>query len=109
MSQAIDMPSLADPEVTANPFPFYERVKAVAPVYRNPEIGIVMVLGYEELNEALLDTETYSAAYYADMINHMPRSEAVAEIMKDAYPAENLLPQADDPDHKFHRSWPNRS
>jgi cytochrome P450 len=103
MSQAIDMPSLADPEVTANPFPFYERVKAVAPVYRNPEIGIVMVLGYEELNEALLDTETYSAAYYADMINHMPRSEAVAEIMKDAYPAENLLPQADDPDHKFHR------
>lgn len=103
MSETVDLPSLADPEFTADPFPFYQRVTNVAPVYRNPEIGIVMVLGYAELLEALRDTDAFSAAYYADMINYMPRSDAVAEIMKDAYPAENLLPQADDPDHRFHR------
>lgn len=54
-----------------DPFPFYERLRDEAPLYRNDELGFWALSRYDDVLEALHDHGTYSSA---DGITLEPRS-----------------------------------
>ncbi len=56
---------LASPEVLANPFPGYERLRRAGPVQFLPRQGFWVVLGYDAVDAALRDTKRLSNSAYA--------------------------------------------
>lgn len=59
MSLGID---LFEPAFQENPYPFYETLRAEAPVYREPRFGGYLLSRYDDVYEALRDHGTYSSA-----------------------------------------------
>lgn len=56
---------LASPEVLADPFPAYERLRAAGPVQFLPRQNFWIVLGYDAVQSAFADTERLSNRAYA--------------------------------------------
>lgn len=56
---------LAAPEILANPFPAYERLRAAGPVQFLPRQNFWIVLSHESVEEAFRDTERLSNRSYA--------------------------------------------
>jgi cytochrome P450 len=52
---------LSDPSLIADPFPYYEAVRAQGPIYREPSHGMFVVTGYDEMLEVYRDPETFSS------------------------------------------------
>jgi cytochrome P450 len=52
--------SLLDPAIQACPFPYYARMREVAPVYRMPETGFYLISRYEDIKAVLADPVTFS-------------------------------------------------
>jgi cytochrome P450 len=50
-----------DPALVANPYPYYEYLRAQCPVVHVPSSGVVAVTGYDELTEVYRDSATFSA------------------------------------------------
>jgi cytochrome P450 len=49
-------------EMRRNPFPMYERLRAVSPVLHVPQFGVWMIFDYEGVRRAINDLETFSSA-----------------------------------------------
>jgi cytochrome P450 len=49
------------PETRRNPYPLYARLRAAAPVLRDPRSGTWMLLDYESVKRALTDHATFSS------------------------------------------------
>lgn len=58
--RAIGDYSLLDPEVQSDPYAFFEKLHHDCPVYRSPETGMYVITKYDDLREALRDTEAFS-------------------------------------------------
>lgn len=54
-----------DPETRRNPFPLYARGRRDYPVYRHPELPIVSVFRYADVQSILKDPETWSSRFPA--------------------------------------------
>lgn len=97
--------NLMDREVQQCPYQAYRWLLENAPVYRDPNTGMVMVTGYDLLREIVRDPVTYSSDL--DWISLRPggvpeRSEALfREKGFKTYPS---LSRMDDPIHKAKRS-----
>src|SRR5215470_11495284 len=50
-----------DTSLVANPYPYFDSVRARGPVWREPHHGVVMVTGYEEAVSVYRDTATFSS------------------------------------------------
>ena len=50
-----------DPGLVANPYPYYEYLRAQCPVVHVPSSGVVAVTGYDELGQVYRDSATFSA------------------------------------------------
>jgi cytochrome P450 len=103
MTGQVSIPSLGAPEVTADPFRLYDRLRAEAPVIRNDELGAYMVTGYEEMMTVLRNPGTFSSEYYVDFHRAAKRSTEVRAILDQGFPPLNILAHADEPEHSYHR------
>jgi cytochrome P450 len=58
--QTLSSYTLADPKVTQNPYPYYERLRAEDPVHFDEGIHTWLVTRHEDIIAVARDTETYS-------------------------------------------------
>ena len=101
MTATIDPRLLLDPDVVADPYPFYRRLQKEAPVWRVPDTDIVVVSSYELVAEATGRIEDFSsrltALLYADADGLPCRLPFGAD-------ASETLATADPPAHTVHRA-----
>ena len=97
--------NLMDRDVQQCPYQAYNWLLNNAPVYRDPNTGMVMVTGYDLLRELVRDPVTYSSDL--DWISLRPggvpaRSEAL--LREQGFKQYPSLSRMDDPIHKSKRS-----
>jgi cytochrome P450 len=51
----------SDQELVEDPYPYFEDLRAVAPVLPLPHLGVVAITGYEEAHEVYRDPDTFSS------------------------------------------------
>jgi cytochrome P450 len=100
-----------DPELSVDPFPYFDELRNRCPVHQESHYGVVMVTGYDEVIEVFNDTERFSSctattgpfsgfpgAVEGDDISQM------IEEHRDELPFSDQLPSFDPPKHTAHRS-----
>jgi cytochrome P450 len=50
-------------DVRRNPFPVYDQIRSVTPLFREPRSGLWMIFDYESVKWALSDSQTFSSRY----------------------------------------------
>ena len=58
-----------DPAMRANPYPTYARLRAEAPVYRSPSLGLTVLSRYDDVLCALKDPATFSSRAMRDLFH----------------------------------------
>jgi cytochrome P450 family 150 subfamily A5 len=100
-----------DPDFVADPYPYFEFLRAECPVRREPHHGVVMVTGLEEAVEVYRDTDTYSSC--TSVTGPFPgfpvplEGDDVSELIeqhRDELPFSDQLPTFDPPRHTDHRA-----
>ncbi|MBC2652816.1 cytochrome P450 [Novosphingobium aerophilum] len=104
---------LSDRWIT-NPYPYFDYLRAMSPVYREPHHGIFMVTGYDEAMEIYNDPERFSSCMSTTgpfagcpipLDQH--RNEDISDLIeqwRDKTPFYDQLPTMDPPVHTAHRS-----
>jgi cytochrome P450 len=111
------MPALAevhpfDPAILESPWAFNARLRAEAPVYRDPHTGIFHVSSYELVLEALRNHAVYSNRFAPSMGGALAGASAdpeLQELAKRAYPPVDTMLTADPPEHKRFRGLVNKA
>ena len=61
MSDVEDTDFFTDQSLVHDPYPYYESLRAMCPVQREPHHGAIAVTGYEEANEVFRDPSVFSS------------------------------------------------
>jgi cytochrome P450 len=100
-----------DNAFVADPYPYFEFLRAECPVRREPHHGVVMVTGLEEAVEVFHDTATFSSCN--SVTGPFPGFpvelagddiSALIEQYRDQLPMSDQLPTFDPPKHTDHRA-----
>jgi cytochrome P450 len=95
----------------ADPYPYFEHLRAQCPVQREPHHDVVMVTGYEEAIAVLHDTATFSSCN--SVTGPFPGFpvplagddvSALVDVHRDELPMSDQLPTFDPPKHTDHRA-----
>jgi cytochrome P450 len=100
-------PSMLDPEVMQNPFPFYQWALANAPVIEMPETGMKIIMSYEMCGEATGRVEEFSNNFTAVLSGAMSQDPEVSAILEKGWPQIDTLLTADPPVHTRFRKLVN--
>ena len=94
-----------DPELLQDPHPYYARLRAEAPVFRDPITGVVSVSTYELIMEVnrqpLVFSNDFSAAMRSGSVGQQDPEEAA--IQREGWPVTNTMLTADPPAHTRYR------
>lgn len=98
-----------NPEILANPYPFFDRLRNEAPIYREPDFGVWLVSRYDDIVEINRQPEVFSSALvatapYMDLpcpIDDLPKWRA-------AQPFGDKILSNDPPDHTRHKRLINQ-
>jgi cytochrome P450 len=108
-----DVDFFSDPRLVADPYPFYDYLRAQCPVTPVPRSGVVAVTGYEELTEVYRNNATYSSVNSSLGPFPLPFevtgndiSEQI-EAHRDRFPMSEHLVSFDPPRHTAHRALVN--
>jgi len=108
-----DVDFFSDPRLVADPYPFYDYLRAQCPVTPVPRSGVVAVTGYEELTEVYRNNATYSSVNSSLGPFPLPFevtgnniSEQI-EAHRDRFPMSEHLVSFDPPRHTAHRALLN--
>jgi cytochrome P450 len=107
-TEAIDF--FRDPDLVADPYPYFDALRARCPVQREDHHDVVMVTGYDEALEVYNDPETFSSCLsvtgpfpgFPVPLEGDDVSDLIAEH-RDALPFSDQLPTLDPPVHTAHR------
>ena len=100
-----------DTAFVADPYPYFDHLRAQCPVRREPHHDVVMVTGYEEAIAVLHDTATFSSCN--SVTGPFPGFPvplvgddvtALIEQYRDQLPFSDQLPTFDPPVHTAHRA-----
>jgi cytochrome P450 len=100
-----------DPDYIADPYPYFEFLRAEGVVRREPHHDVVMVTGLEEAVEVYRDTDSYSSC--TSVTGPFPGFpvplegddvSALIEQHRDELPFSDQLPTFDPPKHTDHRA-----
>jgi cytochrome P450 len=103
----------SDSGVVADPYPYYEHLRAQCPVVLVPSSGVVAVTGYDELVEVYRDSATFSAVNSSLGPFPLPFnvvSDDISELIeshRDQFPMSEHLVAFDPPRHTAHRALLN--
>lgn len=94
-----------DPEFLQDPYPFYERMRREAPVYRDPNSGIVSISTDEYIREANLQPKIFSNDFSSLLRSGSANttSDEELEIMSEGVPVVDTMLTADPPTHTRYR------
>ncbi|MCG8587775.1 MAG: cytochrome P450 [Proteobacteria bacterium] len=98
-----------DAAVLNEPFAFDRRLRAEAPVYRDPASGIVLVSTYERVMEVLRQPEQFSNRFAKAMGGGRSPDPEVQAVQAEGYPPVDTMLTADPPEHKRFRSLVNKA
>lgn len=88
-----------------DPYPFYARLRAEAPVYRDPKSNVVFVSTYDLVREVNSKPKIFSSNFSAQLraggVN-APSPEEIA-IAEEGWPVANTMLTADPPEHTRYR------
>lgn len=114
MSDAIDLEAVdyfTDPSVAADPYPYFEALRAQGPLFREPHHGVVVVTGYEEAVAVYRDTAAFSSCNsVSGPFPGFPvplEGDDVGPLIdryRDQLPMSDQLPTLDPPTHTAHRA-----
>jgi cytochrome P450 len=105
-----DVDFFSDPRLVADPYPFYEHLRAQCPVLPVPRNGVIAVTGYDELTEVYRDNATYSSVNSSLGPFPLPFEvsgddiSAEVEAHRDRFPMSEHLVSFDPPRHTAHRA-----
>jgi cytochrome P450 len=100
-----------DNTLVADPYPYFDHLRAQCPVQREPNYGVVMVTGYDEALAVYHDTDTFSSCN--SVTGPFPGFpvplegddvSALIEAHRDELPFFDQLPTFDPPKHTAHRA-----
>ncbi len=100
-----------DNDFVADPYPYYEHLRAQCPVQREPHHNVVMVTGYEEAIAVFHDTASFSSCN--SVTGPFPGFpvpllgddvSALIDKHRDELPFSDQLPTLDPPVHTAHRA-----
>lgn len=100
-------PSMLDPEVMQNPFPFYQWAHANAPVIEMPGTGMKIIMSYDMCAEATGRVEEFSNNFTAVLSGAMSQDPEVSAILEKGWPQIDTLLTADPPVHTRFRKLVN--
>jgi len=98
-------------ELVADPYPYFDALRAQCPVRREPHHGVVMVTGYDEAVEVFHDARTFSSCI--SVTGPFPgfpvplESDDVSALIEEhrhELPFSDQLPVLDPPVHTGHRA-----
>jgi cytochrome P450 len=99
-----------DPELVADPYPFFDEVRAQCPVQREPHEDVVLVTGYEEALAVYHDTAAFSSCIA--VTGPFPgfsvplEGDDVTDLIeehRDGLPFSDQITTMDPPKHTAHR------
>ena len=61
MSEVDEVDFFRDPGLIADPYPYFDQLRAACPVQREPHHDVVMVTGYDEALAVYHDTDVFSS------------------------------------------------
>jgi cytochrome P450 len=105
-----DVDFFSDPRLVADPYPFYDHLRAQCPVIPVPRSGVVAVTGYDELTEVYRDNATYSSVNSSLGPFPLPFEVSSDDISneveqhRDRFPMSEHLVSFDPPRHTAHRA-----
>jgi cytochrome P450 len=97
-------------DLVADPYPYYDALRARCPVAREPHHGVVMVTGYEEALAVYRDSERFSSC--TAVTGPFPGfpvpldGDDISDLIeqhRDDLPYSDQLPTFDPPEHTRHR------
>ena len=107
MNEMSSVPSLSDPAVMQDPFPFYQWALANSPVVEMPGTGMKVIMSYAMCSEASGRTEEFSNAFTATLSGALSADPEVSGILQEGWPQIDTLLTADPPVHTRYRKLVN--
>jgi cytochrome P450 len=102
-----------DPSVLESPWEYYRRLRAEAPVFRDPFLGIFHVASYDLVLEAVRDVETFSNRFAPAMggagLSALAGDPELEALAARSYPPVDTMLTADPPEHKRFRGLVNKA
>ncbi|HTW35492.1 MAG TPA: cytochrome P450 [Rhizomicrobium sp.] len=94
-----------DPDVLQDPYPYFARLRAEAPVFRDPKTGIVSISTYDLIREVNTKPSLFSNDFQKQMQSGASGKvdPDEAAIMKDGIQVTNTMLTADPPAHTRYR------
>ncbi len=99
-SLSIPATALLDPQVIDDPYPFYRRLHAEAPVWRVPGTKVVVVSSYDLVTEATARVEDFSSNMRCLLYKN---DDGLPEQLPFDDMSQRTLATADPPAHTLHR------
>src|SRR3954470_13809974 len=100
-----------DQSLVADPYPYFDHLRAQCPVWREPHHDVVMVTGYDEACAVYQDPETFSSANsvtgpFPGFPEPLVGDDVTDQIdaQRDQLPFSDQLPTFDPPKHREHRA-----
>jgi len=90
-----------DPEILQEPYAYFQKLRTEAPVYKDPNLGIVFVSTYEMIYEVNRQPKLFSNRFGQVLRAGAPEEidPEVAEIAEQGYPSVDTMLTADPPEH----------
>lgn len=94
-----------DPELLQDPYAYFERCRNEAPVFRDPNTGLVYISTYEMVREATENWRVFSNAFQKALQTggEGSVSQDVKDVTKGGYPPVDTMLTLDPPDHARYR------
>ena len=106
MNQASEPATLASPDIYQNPYPIYDRLRAEAPVYLDPVIGLYVVTGAEEMKHILNNHNDFSSVPDTRVMAFYSNAPEIMELYdkEGGWAPMSTLVTTDPPEHRRYRA-----
>lgn len=104
-----------DQSLVPDPHPYFDHLRSKCPVVREPNYGVLAITGYDEANQVLKDTDTFSSCIAVGgpfpPLPFTPEGDDISELIsahRSELPLFEHMVTMDPPDHTNARSLLNR-
>lgn len=101
---------MMDPEILQDPYPYFERLRNEAPVFRDPKTNIVYISTYDLIYQVNSKPHVFSNQFGMQLSSGLQKMDPeVIDILKDGWFPVNTMLTADPPEHTRYRKLVNKA